>query len=68
MMSTLAEIESAAEALPTEEQRELLRFLLRIVPVSDGKMPAAPRVFSDEEIEGWLKEDREAMRRFRESA
>jgi len=67
-MSTLAEIESAAQALPAEEQRELLRFLLRIVPVGDGEMSAAPRLFSDEEIDGWLKEDREAMRRFRESA
>ncbi len=67
-MSTLAQIESAAEALPAADQRELLRFLLRIVPVSDGQPPAAPRLFSDEEIQRWLKEDREAMRRFRESA
>jgi hypothetical protein len=36
-MSTLAEIESAAEALPAAQQRELLRFLLRIVPVDDGE-------------------------------
>lgn len=67
-MSTLAEIESAAKALPAEQQRELLRFLLRIVPVDVGELPAAPRVFPDQEVAGWLQEDREAMRRFRESA
>jgi hypothetical protein len=67
-VNSLAEIESAAEALPADQQRQLLRFLLRIVPVSDGSQTAVPRLFSDEEIQGWLEEDRETMRRFRESA
>jgi hypothetical protein len=64
-MSTLADIEQAAVKLPTEEQQQLLRFLLRVVPVADAEL-AAPRQFSDEEIQSWLAEDEASMRRFRE--
>jgi hypothetical protein len=64
-MSTLTEIEQAAANLPTEEQKRLLRFLLRILPVNDAELPA-PRLFSDEEIQGWLVEDAAGMQRFRE--
>ena len=51
-MTTLTEIEEAAVKLPAEEQQRLLRFLLRIVPVSDGALPE-PRVFSAMEIQQW---------------
>ena len=64
-MSTLAEIERAAVKLPAGEQQLLLRFLLRVVPVSEAEMPE-PRTFSEEEIQGWLAEDEASMRRFRE--
>jgi hypothetical protein len=64
-MSTLMDIEEAAVKLPAQEQQQLLRFLLRVVPVADGELPA-PRQFSEEEIQGWLKEDEAGMRRFRE--
>ena len=59
------EIEQAAAKLPAGEQQKLLRFLLRVVPVNESELPK-PRIFSDEEIQGWLAEDEESMRRFRE--
>ncbi len=66
-MSTLAEIEKATAELSADEQKELLRFLLRIIPVEDGTLPE-PRLFSHDEIQSWLAEDKESMRRFREEA
>jgi hypothetical protein len=64
-MSTLMDIEQAAVKLPAQEQQQLLRFLLRVVPVAEEELPA-PRHFSQEEIQGWLAEDEASMRRFRE--
>jgi hypothetical protein len=64
-VSTLMEIEQATVKLPAEEQKRLLRFLLRILPVNEAELPE-PRIFSDEEIQGWLAEDEASMRRFRE--
>jgi hypothetical protein len=61
-MSTLVDIEQAAVKLPAEEQQQLLRFLLRVVPVNEAELPA-PRSFSEEEIQGWLAEDEASMRR-----
>ena len=66
-MSTLAEIEKATAELSADEQKQLLRFLLRIIPVDAAVLPE-PRIFSEEEIQGWLAEDEESMRRFREGA
>ena len=66
-MSTLVEIEKEAAKLPADEQKELLRFLLRIIPVDEAVLPE-PRLFSEREIQGWLAEDEESMRRFREGA
>lgn len=62
-MSTLAEIETASEALPTEEQALLFLLLgqrLRRV----GKLPE-PRTYSAEEIQGWIREDEEDGRKLR---
>jgi hypothetical protein len=59
------EIEQAAVKLPTQEQQQLLRFLLRVVPVADAELPAT-RQFTEEEIQGWLAEDEASMRRLRE--
>jgi hypothetical protein len=64
-MSKLLDIEQAAVRLPAEEQQQLLRFLLRVVPVADVELPV-PRQFTEEEIQGWLAEDEAGMRRFRE--
>ena len=64
-MSTLVDIEQAAVKLPAQEQHQLLRFLLRVVPVTEAELPS-PRIFSDEEIKGWLAEDETSMRRLRE--
>ena len=43
----------------------MLRFLLRVVPVTESELPG-PRIYSDEEIQGWLAEDEASMCRFRE--
>jgi hypothetical protein len=64
-VSTLTEIEQAAVKLTAEEQKRLLRFLLRILPLNEVELPE-PRIFSKEEIESWLAEDAAGMRRFRE--
>ena len=61
-MSTLMDIEQAAVKLPAQEQQQVLRFLLRVVPVAEVEL-AASRQFSEEEIQGWLAEDEESMRR-----
>lgn len=66
-MSTLTEIEQAAVKLSAEEQKQLLRFLLRVLPVNEAELPE-PRIFSEAEIQGWLAEDETGMRRFREGA
>ena len=54
-MTTLSEIEAAAESLNPEEKQELLRFLA--VRLRGQRPPAKPRVYSDEEIAATLDED-----------
>ena len=66
-MNTLMDIEQAAVKLPAGEQQQLLRFLLRVVPLTEAELPK-PRNFSEEEIQGWLEEDETSMRRLREGA
>lgn len=63
-MSTLAEIESAADALPPEQKQELFLFLAARLRGA-GQLPS-PREFSREQIEAWIADDEEGMRRFRE--
>ena len=65
-MSTLAEIESAADSLPPEEKEELFLFLAaRLRAASAAELPA-PRKFSREQIETWIRDDEAGMARFRE--
>lgn len=64
-MSTLLEIEKAAASLPLKDKTELLRFLLRIVPANQQEI-SEPRVFTEEEVQGWLDEDQASMHRLRE--
>jgi hypothetical protein len=63
-MSTLAEIEAAADALPEEQKQELFLFLAIRLRAA-GKLPP-PRDFSREQIEAWIADDEEQMRRLRE--
>lgn len=64
-MSTLAEIEVAAAALPPEQKQELMLFLAARLRTEGAKFPP-PRQFSPEEIAGWIAEDEADMQRFRE--
>lgn len=64
-MSTLAEIEAAADSLPAEQKQELILFLATRLRGAGAKLPE-PRKFTREQIEGWIAEDEAGMRRFRE--
>jgi hypothetical protein len=64
-MSTLAEIEAAAEALDPEQKQELFLFLAARLCTSGGPLPA-PREFSREQLEAWIADDEDGMLRFRE--
>jgi hypothetical protein len=64
-MSTLAEIEAAAESLSQEEKQELLRFLA--TRLRGQRPPAKPRIYSDEEIDAMLREDEADGQRLREA-
>jgi hypothetical protein len=64
-MSTLAEIEAAADALPAEQKQELILFLAARLRVAAGELPP-PREFSREQIEQWIADDEEGYRRFRD--
>lgn len=61
-MSTLAEIESAAEALPPEQKEELFLFLATRLRADAGEMPP-PREFNRDQMERWIREDEEGYRR-----
>lgn len=60
-MSTLLEIERAADLLPRDQQRELFGFLLERLRV-DGPPLVAPRIFSVEEMKAWMGEDEADLR------
>ena len=64
-MSTLAEIEAAAEALSPEQKQELMLFLATRLRAQGAKAPE-PRKFSREAVAGWIAGDEEDMQRFRE--
>ena len=66
-MSTLAEIEAAADQLLPEEKQELLLFLATRLRAERGALPE-PRKFAKEEMEAWIAEDEADMRRLREGA
>ena len=63
-MSTLAEIEAAADGLPNEEKEELLRFLA--IRLRRERTTAKPRVYSEEEVAAMLAEDEADGERFRQ--
>ena len=63
-MSTLAEIEAAADALPPEQKQERLLFVAARLR-AQGARPPEPRELSPEQTVAWVAEDEADMRRFR---
>ncbi len=63
-MSTLTEIEAAADALSPEQKQELFLFLAARLRAGSTQLPA-PREINREQIEAWIADDEEGMRRFR---
>ena len=54
-MSTLVEIETAADSLPSEEKEELLRFLA--MRLRKERTLSKPRIYSEEELTAMIAED-----------
>ena len=65
-MSTLAEIEAAAEALPAKQKQELLLFLADRLRAEGVALPPV-RVFSKDQVAAWIAEDEADAKRLRES-
>jgi len=63
-MKTLVEIERAAEELPSRQRTELLLFVAETLRKEQATLPE-PREFSAEQLQAWMDEDEDAMRRFR---
>jgi hypothetical protein len=63
-MSTLAEIEQAAEVLPVEQKQRLVAFLLAGLRKGGAQMPP-PRDIPKATIEQWVAEDEEGFRKFK---
>ncbi|TAK98394.1 MAG: hypothetical protein EPO07_12070 [Verrucomicrobia bacterium] len=61
-MSTLAEIEKAAEKLPPEQKQELILFLGARLRAERAGLPE-PRQFSREQVQSWLAEDEADLKR-----
>ncbi len=64
-MSTLLEIEAAADSLPVEQKEQLLLFLATRLRSAGATLPE-PDEFSREEIAEWIAEDEADMRQFQE--
>lgn len=64
-MSTLAEIEAAADALTLEQKQQLLLFLATRLR-AEGATPPEPRKFSSEQIASWISQDETDMQKFRQ--
>ncbi len=62
-MSTLSEIEAAAERLLPEQKQELMLFLAARLRSQGAKAPETLR-FSREQVAGWIAEDEVDMRCF----
>ena len=54
-MSTLAEIETAADSLPSEQKEELLRFLA--MRLRKERALPKPRIYSEDELATMIAED-----------
>ncbi len=65
-MSTLTEIEAAAEALSPQQKEELLVFLAAQLRAQSGRLPE-PRQFTAQQVASWVSEDEADLRRLREA-
>ena len=65
-MTTLTEIEAAADALSPEQKQELFLFLAARLRAGSTHLPA-PRDLNREQIDGWIADDEAGMRRFQGS-
>jgi len=63
-MSTLAKIETAADSLPSEQKKDLLRFLAMRLR-KEIALPK-PRIYSEEELAAMIAEDEADGERFRQ--
>lgn len=63
-MSTLTEIEAAADALPTEQKQQLLLFIASRLRTSGEGLPE-PRDIPKEQIAEWIAEDEADFREFK---
>lgn len=64
-MSSLAEIEKAAEALSPQQKQELMLFLGARLRAERARLPE-PLQFSREQVQSWAAEDEADLKRFRE--
>ena len=62
-VSTVQEIEEAADLLPVEQKEELLRFLA--VRLRKERKQSQPRIYSNQEVATMLAEDEADGERFR---
>jgi hypothetical protein len=63
----LAEIETAADALPAAEKQQLMLFLATRLQAQGATLPETPFV-PRERASDWMAEDEAAMRRFHPGA
>jgi hypothetical protein len=63
-VSTVQEIEAAADLLPVEQKEELLRFLA--MRLRKERAQPQPRIYSSEELAAMLAEDEADGERFRQ--
>lgn len=62
-MTTLPEIEAAADALSPQQKQELFLFLATRLRADATQLPT-PREISREQMDGWIADDEAGMRRF----
>jgi hypothetical protein len=62
-MSSLLEIEEAADVLPIEEKKELVAFLLTRLRGGGDELPPV-RDISKETIDRWVADDEKGYKRF----
>jgi hypothetical protein len=65
-MSSLTEIEAAADARPPDQKQELLLYLAARLRDEGAPLPE-PRLFPPDRLKEWIAEDEADMERFRES-
>lgn len=63
-MTTLTEIESAARQLPAGDRQRLLIALAESLRQMGQPLPE-PRVFSTDEMQGWMDEDEKDLKQLR---